>query len=142
MADLTITPADVLRQGTAGVYRAVQFGEAISAGEVVYQSTSDQKYYKADATDATKPASTSQIGIAVSSAAADQQGVVAKSNATLNVGAGVMVAGTVYVSSSNAVGKIAPAADLATAADLSIIGYATTDELLTLSLNVTGVAKA
>lgn len=142
MADLTITPANVKRSGTSGVYRAVQYGEAINAGEMVYQSTTDQKYYKADATDSTRPAQTAQLAIAVGSAGADQQGVVAKSNAAVELGAGVMVAGTVYVLSSNAVGKIAPAADLATAADLSIVGYATTDELLTLALNVTGVAKA
>lgn len=142
MADLTITPADVQRSGTSGVYRAVQFGEAINAGEMVYQSTTDQKYYKTDATDSTRPAQTQQLAIAVSSAAADQQGVVARSNATILLGTGVMVAGTVYVLSSANTGKIAPAADLATAADLSIVGYATTDELLTLTLNVTGVAKA
>lgn len=142
MADLVITPSDVQRSGTAGTFRAVEYGEAINAGELVYQSTTDQKYYKADANDPTKPASTGQLAVAVASAGADQQGVVCRSNATISLGAGVMTQGEIYVSSSNAIGKMAPAADLVAGADLTIVGYAQTDALLEIQLQVTNVTKA
>lgn len=142
MADLTITPANVQRSGNTGVYRAVQYGEAIDAGDAVYQSSADQKYYKTDANDPAKPANTGEAAIAVASATTDQQGVIARSNATLDLGAGVMTAGTVLVLSSANTGGIAPAADLAVGADLTIVGYAQTDALLNLTLDATGVAKA
>ncbi|MFZ9077517.1 MAG: hypothetical protein ACO23H_03215 [Alphaproteobacteria bacterium] len=142
MADLVITPGNVQRYGNSGVYRAVQYGEAINAGEVVYQSATDQKYYKADATDATAPASTTQTAIAVSSGTAEQQGVVARQSAVIDLGAGVMTAGSVYVISSANAGGIAPEQDLATAAYLTILGYAETDDRLVLSINATGIARA
>lgn len=142
MADLTITPADVERAGNTGTYRAVQFGEAINAGQAVYQSSTDQKYYKTDANDSAKPANTGQAAIAVSSGAADQQGVIARGNAIINLGTGVMTAGTVLVLSSANAGGIAPSVDLAVGAELTIVGYAQTDALLNLTLNATGITKA
>lgn len=142
MADLAITPANVERAGNTGTYRAVQFGEAINAGQAVYQSSTDQKFYLTDSNDSAKPANTGQAAIAVSSAAIDQQGVVARSNAIIEVGAAVMTAGTVLVLSSANPGGIAPAVDLGVGAELTIVGYAQTDALLNLTLDATGITKA
>lgn len=142
MADLVIVDTDVERAGNTGTYRAVQFGEAITAGQGVYQSTVDQKYYLTDANDSAAPANTGQAGIAVSSGAADQQGVIARGNAVIDLGAGVMTAGEIYVLSSANAGGIAPSVDLAVGAELTIVGYAQTDALLNLTMNATGITKA
>ena len=142
MADLIITPGDVERAGNTGTYRAVQYGEPITAGQAVYQSPTDQKFYLTDSNDSSKPANTGQAAVAVSSGAADQQGVVARGNAVINLGASVMTAGELYVLSSANAGGIAPSVDLAVGAELTIVGYAQTDALLNLTLNATGITKA
>lgn len=142
MADLIITPTDVARAGNTGTYRAVQYGEPISAGQAVYQSTVDQKYYLTDSNDSTKPAQTGQAGIAVSTGSTDQQGVIARGNAVIELGASVMTAGELYVLSSANAGGIAPSVDLAAGAELTIVGYAQTDALLNLTLNATGITRA
>jgi hypothetical protein len=72
----------------------------------------------------------------------DQQGVIARSNAIINLGPGVMTAGSVLVLSSANPGGIAPEADLAVGAELTIVGYAQTDALLNLTLNATGITRA
>lgn len=141
MADIVYTDTNVLRYGNGGVYRTVQYGEAITAGQAVYESTTDQKFYKADATDPLKPATTTQLAIAVTTGSVDQQGVVARANAQLDFGANVLTPAEVYVVSSAAPGGIAPVADLAIGSDLSIIGYALNDQVLNFSMNVTNVAK-
>jgi len=142
MADLVIVDTNVLRAGNTGTYRAVTFGEAISAGQGVYQSSTDQKYYLTDANDSAAPANTGQAAIAVSTASTDQQGVIARGNAIVQLGAGVMTPGTVYVISSANAGGIAPSVDLAIGAELTIVGYAQTDELLNLTFDATGITKA
>lgn len=142
MADLVIVDADVTRAGNTGTYRAVQFGEDITAGQGVYQSTVDQKYYLTDANDSAAPANTGQAGIAVSSGSADQQGVIARGNAVIDLGSGVMTAGEIYVLSSANAGGLAPSVDLAVGAELTIVGYAQTDALLNLTMNATGITKA
>ena len=142
MADLVITGTDVERSGNTGTYRAVQYGEAITAGQAVYQSTNDQKYYLTDSNDSSKPANTGQAAIAMATGDADQQGVIARGNAIIDLGAGVLTAGSIYVLSSNNAGGIAPEADLAVGAELTIVGYAQTDALLNLTLNATGITRA
>lgn len=142
MADLVITDTDVERAGNTGTYRAVQYGEAITAGQSVYQSTVDQKFYRTDSNDSTKPSNTGQVGVAVTTGSADQQGVVARGNAVIELGAGVMTAGELYVLSSATLGAIAPSVDLGVGAELTIVGYAQTDALLSLTLNATGITKA
>lgn len=142
MADLVIVDTNVARAGNTGTYRAVQYGEAITAGEAVYQSTVDQKFYLTDSNDSSKPANTGQAAIAVSTGGVDQQGVVARGNAVIELGAGVMTAGEIYVLSSANTGGIAPSSDLGVGAELTIVGYAQTDALLNLTLNATGITKA
>jgi len=142
MADLIITQTDVERAGNTGTYRAVQYGEPITAGQAVYQSSTDQKFYLTDSNDSSKPGNTGQAAIAMASGDTDQQGVIARSNAIINLGTGVMTAGTVLVLSSANAGGIAPEADLAVGAELTIVGYAQSDALLNLTLNATGITRA
>ncbi|MAI41384.1 MAG: hypothetical protein CMP95_02890 [Gammaproteobacteria bacterium] len=142
MADLVIVDTDVERAGNTGTYRAVQFGEAIAAGQAVYQSSVDQKFYLTDSNDSAKPSNTGQAAIAVSTGGVDQQGVVARGNAVIDLGPSVMTAGEIYVLSSANVGGIAPSGDLGAGAELTIVGYAQSDALLNLTLNATGITKA
>jgi hypothetical protein len=143
MADVVVVANDLVRSGTTGSVRAVEFGEAITAGQMVYQDGTDQKYYLAVATDPTKPANTGQLAISLTTAAADQTGVVARTDTQIDFGATAPLAqGEVYVLSSANAGGIAPVADLAIASTLTILGYAISSEILLLGLNVTGVAKA
>jgi hypothetical protein len=143
MADVVVVANDLLRSGTTGSVRAVEFGEAITAGQMLYQDGTDQKYYLAVATDPTKPANTGQLAISLTTAAADQTGVVARTDTQIDFGATApLTQGEVYVLSSANAGGIAPVADLAIASTLTILGYAISTEILLLGLNVTGVAKA
>jgi hypothetical protein len=142
MADLVIVDTDVERAGNTGTYRAVQFGEAITAGQAVYQSSVDQKFYLTDSNDSAKPSNTGQAAIAVSTGEVDQQGVVARGNAVIDLGPSTMTAGEIYVLSSANLGGIAPSGDLGTGAELTIVGYAQSDALLNLTLNATGITKA
>jgi len=143
MADIVVVASDLLRSGTTGSVRAVEFGEAITAGQMVYQDSTDQKYYLAVATDPTKPTNTGQLAISLTSAAIDQTGVVARTDTQIDFGPTAPLAqGEVYVLSSANAGGIAPVADLAIASTLTILGYAISSEILLLGLNVTGVAKA
>ena len=109
MADVVVVANDLLRSGTTGSVRAVEFGEAITAGQMLYQDGTDQKYYLAVATDPTKPANTGQLAISLTTAAADQTGVVARTDTQIDFGATApLTQGEVYVLSSANAGGIAP----------------------------------
>lgn len=110
MANVTITAANFLPTASATyLINASVAGEAISAGELVYLKTSDQKYWKAIAT--TAEAST-VVGFAANTAATGQRlSIVTKDTATA-VGAVLTAAGTVFGLSSGAAGKLCNIADV------------------------------
>ncbi len=136
MADLVITPNSVRSQALTPL-TAVQFGEAVTPGVVLYRSSSDNKYYKSDC-DAT---STADIdGIAMSHGSADEYGYVYNSTNTKLDLSVTLTTGTAYVVSDTA-GNIMPDTDLTSGQYLSIIGYGDADGLLSYQPNVTGLAK-
>lgn len=136
MADLVITANSVRVQALTPA-TSVQFGEAVTPGQVVYRSSSDNKYYKADC-DAS---STADIdGIVISHASADDYGYVFNStNSKLDLSV-TLTTGTAYVVSDTA-GNIMPDTDLTSGQLLSIIGYGDADGLLSYQPNVTGLTK-
>jgi predicted transcriptional regulator len=135
MADLTQTAADVLASAGAGTGNGTA-GEAIDAGQVVYQKSSDGKLWLADAV--TAAANAQAKGIALNDAAAGQPVTYAKSGG-VDVGATLTV-GTVYVlSATSGGGNICPVADLVADDYVTILGPATAADNLALNIDITGV---
>jgi hypothetical protein len=76
MADLTITAASVVAGTNANVERG-SFGEAVTAGQAVYKSSTTQKYMKADSNSVTVEARDA-LGIALNGGALDQPAEVSE----------------------------------------------------------------
>lgn len=134
-ADLTVTAASVvpaagatLEQGTAG--------EALTAGQAVYQKAADHKWYKADCNSATAEVRVAS-GVAVTGSAAGQPAVVQKGG-SVTIGA-TLTAGSAYFLSGTA-GGIRPAADNTTGDYPQVVGIATSTSVLKLTFLASGVA--
>lgn len=142
MADITVTAANVAVGASTLRTKIVQFGEAVTQGQVLYLSTSDSKYYKCDADAA---ASAIAECIALTPGSTNGYGLVAiaatePGKALVNLGATLAV-GTVYAVSTTA-GGIAPIADLASGDYITTLGVATTTALLDFQIAVSNTAKA
>ncbi len=140
MADLTIGTVKVSSALTRSDLDVKQVGEAVAIGDVVYLSSTDSKYYEADASTASEAEATHLV---LSAADADGYAVMMKLNtsADLQVDLGAtLTVGTTYVVSATA-GKIAPESDLTTSDYITHLGVASTTALLDISLNVTGTVK-
>jgi len=135
MAELTITAANVKTLETDSTYlKFVQFGEAVTHGQAVYKSSSDNKYYLADADSATKPAE----AISLCKASADGYGHV-QNGGSIDVGATLTV-GTSYYAGTTA-GAIGVDADVTSTKFPHFIGIAYSASRLDLKFISTGVAK-
>ena len=110
-SDLSITATNVKPGANAIIRRDWTAGEAITAGQLVYRSSSDFKVYKADS-DSGTAAVRDCIGFALNSAALGAPVFVDIEDDDLTIGATV-ANGTVYILSATA-GGIAPLADATT----------------------------
>lgn len=108
--DLSITAAN-LAPSSAAVMRDGVAGVAITAGQLVYKDTADNKLKLADANGASALIRT-PIGIASNSAGIGQNVRYILSDPALTIG-GTVSNGAVYVLSATA-GGVAPVADLTT----------------------------
>lgn len=135
MADYSITAASILAADDDTQISTGIFGETITAGQVVYRSTTDRRWYKADAdTATTAPA----VGIAINGGAAGQPGsIVTAGNLTTN---STGTAGAVVVVSTTA-GGLAPVADLGSGDYVTVVGVFTSATNLLVSFIQSGVAK-
>lgn len=137
MAAITVTATSVLPYAGASAEWGT-FGETVTAGMAVYQSSTDDKYYKLDANDSTKiPAAGKFWGIALTGGAAGQPAKV-QTGGDINPG-GTVVVGTVYVAGATA-GDIAPVSDLTTGWYTNVIGVGVTSSKIRMSLLASGVA--
>lgn len=134
MANLTITPSSVAM--VLGPLVTKTAGVAIAAGEAVYldSTTSTMKLADADAVDTARAS-----GIAVNSAAAGQP-VTYQAAGTITIGATV-VTGTAYYLSATA-GSICLESDLASGDFPTLLGFATSTTVITISIVQSGIAKA
>ncbi|RVI58532.1 hypothetical protein [Sinorhizobium meliloti] len=135
MADIVITPASVIAGSNAAVTHGTA-GEAITAGQVVYQNASTKKWMLADndsATAAVRQAS----GIALNGASLDQPIAVQKSG-DITIG-GTLVAGVSYYLSATP-GGIAPYADILAGDYVCLLGMSKSTTVLALDISYTGVA--
>lgn len=144
MANLTQTASSVgigsssTTATSIGGFNSVQAGEAITQGMPVYLSSTDGKYYKADANASS---STAQArGIALTPASTNGYFIIHNAiGAYINLGATLTV-GTTYVVSATA-GAICPIADLTTGDYPCILGTAYSSSLLLTAYSFAGVAK-
>lgn len=136
MADITVTPADVLAGASAKINEGTA-GETVTAGKTVYRDTTDSnKLKQADANDTVAKALVG--GIALHGASLNQP-LKYQVGGVIDIGA-TLVIGTTYVQSVTA-GGIAPIADLVSTNFSTVIGTATTTNNLKLGILVSGVAK-
>lgn len=138
MANLVQTAANVHADGSASdcKFELVQCGEAITAGEPVYQLSTDSKYYAAQADTAAKAAAK---GVAVTSAALNGYAFVVL-NGPVDVGATVAVGVMYYVSNTN--GAICLESDLGTGHFVTKLGIGATASQIRVGITSTGIQKA
>lgn len=136
MADISVTAANVLKATGATVYNGTA-GATVTAGQPVYQDSSDG--YKFKPAQADTAAKAKAYGIALH-AALDEQPLQVVTAGGLNIGATLTV-GQVYVVSDAAAGGVAPYADLTTGDFVTILGVATTASNLAVDIQVSGIAK-
>jgi hypothetical protein len=135
MADLVITAASVV-PGTGAKTRAGTAGATITAGQVVYRSTTTLKFGLADNNSVTA-AIRSPVGVALHGASDGQPlTILTEGDLTLNA---VLTAGVVYYLSDTP-GGICPVADLAAGEYPTIIGIAESTTVLNVKLHESGVA--
>ena len=129
--DIVVTAANVKQvSGTPQVYTA---GGTITAGQSLYLNSSNQAVTaKADTS-----ADAACIGISLNGASTGQP-VSVLTSGVINIG-GTVVVGTPYVVSNANAGGIAPWSDLTTGAYVTFIGYGSTANNITMSLQVTGL---
>jgi hypothetical protein len=141
MADLTITPANVIRQEVAGQVKVGVLGEAIDAGESAYLAD-DGSYYLTDANDSAKPSNKQRLAICLSSGGTGQTSAFASGDGSeIELGAAVGLAGQVLILSENP-GKIKLASDLAAGEFLTVLGYMKSTSRMVVASSVSSIAKA
>lgn len=135
MADLTIIAANVVAGANAVVERG-SFGEAVTAGQVVYKAATTQKYMKADSNSVT-PEARSALGIALNGGSLNQPAEVQKSG-KITIGA-TLTAGTDYYLSDTP-GGICPRADVGTGEYVCFLGLAESTTVLDLDIQFPNVS--
>ncbi len=132
MADLSITPAQVIK-GSNAVVKSGIAGENITAGEPLYIDTDNANVLKLAGSNGTALIGT-VAGIALHGADTSQP-IDYQSAGSITLGDGAaMTVGEIYLA-SNTLGGIAPEADVSTSLDyVSMLGVATTTAVLSLKV--------
>lgn len=141
MADLTITAASVVA-GTGVPTKTGTAGAAIAAGEVVYLDTATTGKWQladSDAASAEARGQTSNVGIALNSAAANQP-VVVQTGGPITLGSVLTAGQALYLSDTP--GKICPLADVTGGDYFVLLGLAASASVLNLDVQYSGVASA
>lgn len=136
MADITITPANVLKSSSGRIIQGIA-GEALTQGQPVYLKAADSKYWRAVNTTA---AEALVVGIVANACAANQPVTLIGDDTALAIGATV-AAGVAYYVSGNA-GGICPVGDITSTDFVTIVGIGVTTGALKLLNAASGVALA
>lgn len=134
MADFTITPANVIAAVAGGTATA---GAAITAGQVIYRKSSDQKVYLAVTTDAN---TSTPIGVALNNAAIGQP-ISYLANGALTVGSAFGTERTL-LTVSDTPGGIRRFSENGAGDFLTVIGWITSATTMYIDITPTGVAMA
>lgn len=122
MVDLVVTAVDVAL--ITGNSEKVSYGATITQGQSVYLDTTTSTWKLAQADGTAAEAGSAGYGMALSSGASGQEGLVMRAGTTFDPGATPAVA-EIYVISATA-GGVAPVGDLVSTDKLTIIGYGNT----------------
>lgn len=135
MADITITPANVIAGSNASIASGTA-GETITAGQAVYLSSTSKKWMLADSNSATSEARQAK-GIALNGASLNQP-VSVQTSGDIIIG-GTLVAGSAYYLSETP-GGIQSAADLAAGEYVCLLGLAKSTSVLSIGIQFPGVS--
>ena len=137
MANISITAANVVAADNAARSDGVA-GEAITAGQLVYRSSTSKKWLLADA-DAVSAEARKAVGIALNGAALNQPLAVASAG-DITLGE-VLTAGTAYYLSDDP-GALCPLADVTGGDYICLLGLAKSTSVLALDIQYPGVATS
>lgn len=135
MVDLTITPASVIIASHANIMRG-KSGATVTAGQLVYKSSTNASMLLADNNSATAEARR-PIGVALHGASTGQPLAYAPEG-DVTIGA-TMTAGVAYYLSDTP-GGLCTVADLATGEYPCVIGMAISTTVLRINIQTAGVA--
>lgn len=143
MADITITPANVVAGSNASIRNDGYARETITAGMAVYYDSATSGWKKALANGtAAQSGNGVAFGIALNGASSGQPlSVDTGDSAGISIG-GTTVVGTIYVVSAAAAGGICPWADLASTNYVTILGIGQSSNKIQLVGNASGIAHA
>lgn len=134
MADLTITATNVLQGSNASTQQG-QFGETVTAGQVVYRSSTTALWMRADSNSATIEARHA-LGIALNGGANGQPATV-QTAGDITIGA-TLTPGAAYYVSANP-GGICPVTDVTTGSAVCQLGLAESTSVLSLAIQFPNV---
>lgn len=137
MPDLVIVPDAVLLGENVSLEHG-RAGEAITAGQVVYQDDATNAWWLADNNDPAKPEAATPGGIALNGAAVDQPVTVAIGGSVTLGAAGLLQPGIGYYVGSTP-GAICPRADVLTGQTVAFLGLAASDTTLNIDIQAPGV---
>ena len=137
MADISITASSVVAGANARISDGTA-GEAVTAGQVVYKSSTTKKWLKADADSAT-PEAREGIGLALNGASANQP-LKVQTGGDITLGA-VLTAGVAYYLSGLTAGAICPVADVGTGEYVCLMALAKSTSVLAIDPQFPNVAN-
>ena len=135
MANLAITATSVVSQDNASVQQG-SLGEAVTAGQAVYRSSTTQLWMLADSNSVT-PEARRAIGIALNGGSTGQP-VNVQTAGKITIGA-TLTAGTDYYLSDTP-GAICPRADVGSGEYVCLLGLASSTTVLDINVQFPGVA--
>lgn len=134
MADLVITAANVVA-GANSTRENGTAGEAVSAGQPVYKSSTTGKWMLAD-NNAVTPEARTAGGVALNGAAANQPLAVHRAG-DITIGATLTPGAAYYLSATP--GGICPVADVVSGSNVCQIGLAKSASVLSVDIQAPGV---
>ena|SRR6476469_3863005 len=135
MANLAITATSVVSQDNASVQQG-SLGEAVTAGQAVYRSSTTQLWMLADSNSVT-PEARHAIGIALNGGSTGQP-VNVQTAGKITIGA-TLTAGTDYYLSDTP-GAICPRADVGSGEYVCLLGLASSTTVLDINVQFPNVA--
>jgi hypothetical protein len=137
-ADISITAASVVPSASAK-FATKTAGATITAGQVVYEDTSDSNKVKLADTDSATALARVVFGIAAGGAAAGQPVRIIREDPALTLGA-VVAIGDIIILSGTA-GAICPSTDAATGDYVTFLAVATSTTVVNFKPVASGAAK-
>tara|TARA_R100001594_G_scaffold127395_2_gene165069 strand:- start:3397 stop:3816 length:420 start_codon:yes stop_codon:yes gene_type:complete len=139
MAALTPVAASVTLKGSGSVTNGIA-GEALSQGQVAFQSSSDNKWYSASASSDGNLSGKSVGIILCPSDAADERAIVA-TTAGDEVDLGTTVTKGSWFVVGGATGVLEEYSDLSSSENVTFVGYGNDNTNLVLAVKATGFTK-